>query len=54
MVDQEQEIVRLREEIEEIKASLPAHSVQAATLIRLEELEEKLLELEEGGEDAPA
>ena len=54
MVDKEQKIKELREEIEEIKASLPAHSVQAATLILLEELEERLAELEEWGEDAPA
>jgi TolA-binding protein len=54
MRNKEQEIQELREEIEEIKASLPAHSVQAASLIRLEELEERLAELEGGGEDAPA
>ena len=54
MVDKEQEVEELREEIEEIKASLPAHSVLAATLQRLEELEERLAELEAGGEDAAA
>jgi len=54
MVDREQEIARLREEIEEIEASLPAHSPLAATLIRLEELEERLAALEEGEKDAPA
>ncbi len=54
MVDQEQEIKDLREEIEEIKASLPAHSALAATLIHLEELEERLAGLEKGGEDATA
>ena len=52
MVEREKEIQGLREEIEEIKASLPAHSVSAATLQRLEELEERLEELLEGGEDA--
>ena len=50
MVDKQREIQQLREEIQEIKASLPAHSVQAAALLRLEELEERLEELE--GEDA--
>jgi len=54
MVDREQEIEDLQQEIEEIKASLPAHSLQAAALIRLEELEERLAELLEGGEDASA
>ena len=54
MVDREQEILALKGEIEEIKASLPAHSVGAETLIYLEELEEKLALLEEGGEDAQA
>ena len=54
VTDREQEIQDLREEIREITASLPAHSVLAATLLRLEALEERLEELEEGGEDAPA
>ncbi len=54
MVEKEQEIQSLREEIEEIIASLPAHSVMAGTLQRLEELEERLEELVVGGEDAPA
>ena len=45
-------IEELREEIEEIKASLPAHSIQAAVLQRLEELEERLEDLEREGEDA--
>ena len=42
MVDKKQEIQELKEEIREIKASLPAHSVQAAALLRLEELEDLL------------
>ena len=54
VVNREQEIQELREELEEIKSSLPAHSVQAAALLRLEELEQRLEELQEGGEDAPA
>ncbi|HDD55103.1 MAG TPA: histidine kinase [Chloroflexi bacterium] len=52
MDEREQEIQDLRDEIEEIKASLPAHSIRAATLLRLEELEEKLEELQGGGGDA--
>lgn len=54
MVEKEQEIQRLREEIEEITASLPAHSVMASTLQRLEELEERLEELDAEDADAPA
>ena len=54
VVEREQEIQELRAEIEEIKASLPAHSILAATLLRLEELEERLEGLVEGGEDAQA
>jgi len=37
----------LKKEIEEIKASLPEHSVPASMLIRLEELEDRLKELQE-------
>ena len=54
MDEKAQAIKCLREEIEEIIASLPAHSVMAATLQHLEELEERLEELMDGGEDAPA
>jgi hypothetical protein len=50
--EKEQEIQDLRVEIEEIKASLPAHSLKAGFLQRLEELEERLEELERGGADA--
>ena len=53
VIEKEQEIRNLREEIEEITASLLAHSVMAATLQHLEELEERLEKLLEGGEDAP-
>jgi len=36
----------IEQEIEEIKKSLPAHSIPAAMLIELEELEEKLEQLQ--------
>ena len=52
MVEIEKKIEELREEMEEIKASLPAHSIQAVVLQRLEELEDQLEELERAGEDA--
>ena len=54
MVDWEQEIKQLHQEIDEIKSTLPAHSVGAAALILLEELEERLAALEQEGEDAQA
>jgi hypothetical protein len=37
----------LKREIEEIKKSLPKHSVPASMLMKLEELEEKLARLEQ-------
>ena len=41
----------IKKEIEEIKASLPEHSIPASMLIRLEELEDRLkIKLEELGE----
>jgi len=43
--DQKQQIAALKREIEELEASLPAHSVPPSMLIRLEELEEELAEL---------
>jgi hypothetical protein len=52
LVDSEEEIRALWEEIEEIKASLPAHSVSAGSLQQLEELEDRLRDLMEGGENA--
>jgi hypothetical protein len=36
----------LRDEIDELEASLPAHSVPPSMLIRLEELEDELAALE--------
>lgn len=53
-------LARLRREYEELRASLPAHSIPAAMLLRLEELEEAIaaLEAEEEGDspggEAPA
>jgi hypothetical protein len=41
MIDQER-IVQLKKEIQELKARLPKHSVPAAMIIELEELEEEL------------
>ncbi|MFL7812322.1 MAG: histidine kinase [Anaerolineales bacterium] len=54
MVDKQQEIEDLKQEIEEIRKSLPAHSVLASTLLRLEELEERLEGLIGEDRDAPA
>jgi chromosome segregation ATPase len=45
-------IAELEREIRELEASLPAHSVPASMLIRLEELEEKLQALRAKVEDA--
>lgn len=45
MLERSEEIAELEREIEEIKRSLPAHSVPPAMLLRLEELEEKREEL---------
>lgn len=53
MVDEQQEIENLKGEIEEIRKSLPAHSVPASILLRLEELEERLEGLTGEGSDAP-
>ena len=44
--DQQERIRELKREIHELESSLPAHSVPASMLIRLEELEEELEELE--------
>jgi hypothetical protein len=41
----QQRIEELKREIEEIKKSLPKHSIPASMLIRLEELEEELARL---------
>lgn len=41
----EEEIGLLEQEIQRLKASLPAHSVPPSMLIRLEDLEDQLAEL---------
>ncbi len=42
-----QRIAALSEELENLKRSLPAHSLKPAMLIRIEELEEEIETLEE-------
>lgn len=42
---QEAELARLRAEVEERRASLPAHSIRPHQLLRIEELEERIEEL---------
>lgn len=54
MVERDKQIQELQQEIEEIQASLPAHSTPPAMLLRLEELEEQLEELIQGEGDAAA
>lgn len=46
MPPDQQRISEIEREIRELEGSLPAHSVPASMLIRLEELEEELDELE--------
>jgi|GEM_PF-6594890 len=44
-------LARLRQERAELVASLPAHSVPAAMLIRLEDLDEEIAALERSWQD---
>ena len=56
-MSKQQRLEELEEQIEEIKGSLPAHSIPTAMLLNLEELEEELEELQgsaEGDENAAA
>ncbi len=46
MVDNNKHIRALEDKIKELRRSLPAHSVPAAMLIELEDLEERLLDLQ--------
>jgi len=41
-MDQEKRIAELEEQIEQLKGRLPAHSVPAAMIIELEDLEDEL------------
>ncbi len=41
-----EELARLRQELEERRQSLPAHSVRPHQLLRIEELEDRIAELE--------
>ena len=54
MTDEErqQRIAALTEELENLKRSLPAHSLKPAMLIRIEELEEQLEAIEREELDA--
>ena len=53
MGEKDLQIEELEQEIEEIRRSLPAHSIPAAMLLRLEELEERRDELLKKVRDAP-
>ncbi len=41
-LEREERIAKLTEELENLKRSLPAHSVKPAMLLRIEELEEEI------------
>lgn len=43
----EQELAELRRELEELTRSLPRHSIKAAQVLRIEELEDAIDELEQ-------
>lgn len=45
MVDKESRIIELEQEISQLKAQLPAHSIKPEMLMRIEELEEELEQL---------
>jgi len=45
--DLEERIARLRAEMEELERSIPAHSTKPHHVMRLEEIEEEIGELEE-------
>lgn len=46
-IDPAERIAELEREIREVEASIPAHSVPASMLIRLEELEDELEKLKQ-------
>ena len=55
-MSKQQRLEELEQQIEEIRRSLPAHSIPTAMLLNLEELEEELEKLHKssGGEDDAA
>jgi len=46
--EQSRRVAALTEELENLRRSLPAHSLQPAMLIRIEELEEQIKALQRG------
>ena len=56
MTDEEQSrsVAALAEELENLKRSLPAHSLQPTLLIRIEELEEQIEALQHGNVERKA
>ncbi len=42
----EAELARLKEELEQLEKALPAHGLKPAHLLRIEELEERIAQLE--------
>ena len=51
-MDPKKRIAELKKQIEDLKARLPAHSIPAAMMAELDDLEEELEELEQGSERA--
>ena len=45
LVNKERRIKELEEELEQLRAALPAHSVKPAMLMRIEDLEDELEQL---------
>ena len=56
MIDPELQRIELEAQIEELENNLPAHSIPPAMIMKLEELEEKLAQLQDefSGEDHAA
>jgi hypothetical protein len=52
-MDEEKRIAQLEDQIEQLKARLPAHSVPAAMIIELEDLEDELDALRARGTREP-
>jgi len=49
-MSKQERLEELEQQIEEIRRSLPAHSIPTAMLLNLEELEEELEKLQKGSE----